>query len=197
MTFQVGKVNITVFPALICREIKTFFFWNIFINIIHLLNRHLLHWYNDKNNLHSLSLMKLVDSRGKIQKQVKNKFKSYKPWRTLWGGTWKSLWTLESAEGKEVLQGRDRVLGTGKQPMNSFHGNQNESQANSFIPICCFQRLTLHPNRSHAHLGQLCHLSNYPIVAMIIKTQNGANREIRDSGTNMNYADEETEARGG
>lgn len=95
--------------------------------------------------------------------------------------------------GKDVLQGRDRVLGTGKQPMKFFHGNQSESQAKSFIPICHFQRLTLNPNRSHVHLGQLCHLSNYPIVAM----QNGTNREIRDFRTNMNYADEETEGRGG
>ena len=76
--------------------------------------------------------------------------------------------------------------------MKNFHGNQNRSQANSFIPVCCFQRLILNPNRSYVHLGQLCHLPNYLIVAMIIKTQNGTNREIRDFSTNMNYADEET-----
>ena len=62
--------------------------------------------------------------------------------------------------------------------------------------VCCFPRLMFNPNRSFIYLGQLCHLANYPIVGMIIKTQNGANREeIRNFSIKTNYTNEETRLR--
>lgn len=57
--------------------------------------------------------------------------------------------------------------------MKIFPENKNQPQVNSFIPVCCFQKLMFNPQRSYVYLGQLCHLYNYPVVNIIFKTQNG------------------------
>lgn len=41
--------------------------------------------------------------------------------------------------GKSVTGEGQGALGTGRQPMEIFHGNQNESQANSFILFVVFK----------------------------------------------------------
>ena len=82
--------------------------------------------------------------------------------------------------------------------MKIFHENWNLSQANSFIPVCCSQSLVYKLSRNYIYLGQLCYLPNSSSVAMIIKTQNGTNREeIRNFSINFNYINEETEAQRG
>lgn len=104
------------------------------------------------------------------------------------------IWTI--GRGNEGVPGEGQGAGEREILVKIFPENKNQSQVNSFIPICCFQKLMFTPQRSYVYLGQLCHLSNYPFVDIIIKTQNGIIEKKLETlyKHNYYYANEETEA---